>query len=156
MTRFDRLLWFRARLQRQNEFSNTSLKTKDANTNGCLIDVIITLRHTSCIITPTKLIAGIPSEPKVWDVMASALYSNTALQIKKMGIRSAWTTTPDWKKSPPRRGYVKVNANVKFLLLIVPVRTRDTEWRYNYDMHVHCWWRTRFSRVWSNLDTNPM
>ena len=89
LTRFELLFTFLARLHKQKEFSNTSLKTKDTKTKGCLIDVIITERQISCMRTPVKLIAGMPSDPKVRDVMASTPYSKVARRMKKTGIRRA-------------------------------------------------------------------
>ena len=89
LTRFKLLLTFLARLHKQNEFSNTSLKTKDTKTRGCLIDVIITERQISCMRTPAKLIAGMPSDPKVCDVMASIPYSKLARMMKNTGMMRA-------------------------------------------------------------------
>ena len=95
---------FLAKLKRQIEFSITSERIKDTNTKGCLIDVIMTERHISCIKTPVKLMTGIPSDPKVLPVRASAPYSKLARRMKNIGTKNVWTKIPDWKKIPPSIG----------------------------------------------------
>ena len=63
---------------KQNAFSNTSARTSVTKTRWCLIDVIMTERQISCIMTPKKLKKGNLSDPNVFVIAASALYSNHA------------------------------------------------------------------------------
>ena len=48
--------------------------------------VIMSVRQISCIATPPRHMTGIPSEPNVDEVIASAAYSYEARNMKNNGI----------------------------------------------------------------------